>query len=109
MTSDNEALLYEKTLTTTVNTLQPYAILEGVSKSGTDDDLVLSAAESYDPNRDVNGISYVWTCHDVCDLYIAISNIHLTNAFIFYYILPSETSDLQRNLFLNQKNVNLMF
>ena len=65
LTSTNDALLYEKSLVTTVNTVPPLAVLEGVSKSGVDDDLVLSAARSSDPNKDLNGISYVWTCHDV--------------------------------------------
>ena len=65
VTMSNDALLYEESLVTTTNIVPPVARIEGVGKSGVDDELIISAANTYDPNKDTNGISYVWTCHDV--------------------------------------------
>ena len=73
VTSDNTALTYEANRVVTVNAVPPVAILQAPSKVGTDDDLKLDASGSEDPNKDPNGLSYLWSCKNVriqCNCFI---------------------------------------
>ena len=66
-------LTFDRTHTTYVTIVPPIAVLNVPPKVGTAKELVLSAVDSTDPSNDINGISYVWKCHNVSYFYIQSS------------------------------------